>query len=142
MSKLQEHIKENNEQYEHFNKRMNQFADFLQSAMNPTVTLKNVEDEDKEMFMGEAIVVIHNDLKSVKKSLTALDKRTEILDDFLQIKNNWTELKMRTRKFLKPIFKFIVYCSVLFIMVYSIIQVAAGKWTAKEAWDFFVNFFL
>jgi tetrahydromethanopterin S-methyltransferase subunit G len=137
MSKLQDHIKDNDEQYAHFHKRIDEFADFLQSAMNPTVTLKN--GDDKEMFMGEAVVVIHNDLKAVKKTLNDLDKRTEILEDLAQIKNNWTELKKRVMKILRPIFRFIVYCSIGFIMIYLIYMVASGKLTTKDAFEYFMK---
>jgi hypothetical protein len=135
MSKLQDHIKENDEQYAHFHKRIDEFADFLQSAMNPTVRLRN--GEDKDVFMGEAVVTIHDDVKAIKKQISALNTRTEILEDFAQIKKSWLELKERIMKIFRPIFRFIVFCSVAFLMIYLIYMVASRKLTAKEAWEFF-----
>jgi hypothetical protein len=137
MSKLQDHIKENDEQYAHFNKRMDKFADFLQSAMNPTVTLKN--GDEKDVFMGEAVVMIHDDVKAIKKQISALDTRTEILEDFAQIKRSWLELKERMMKILRPIFRFIVYCCIGFIMVYLIVMVVSGKLTPKDAFEYFMK---
>lgn len=143
MSKLQNdyeaHKKEAQNQYEHFNTRMDQFANYLQSAMNPTVKLNN--GEEKEIFMSEAVVLIYDDVKFIKKNLAELDNRTEILKDVAQIKMSWLELKSKLKKYLKPLFKFIVWCSALFIFIYLGIMIASGKMTLKQMIEYIIKIF-
>ena len=127
------------DQYTHFNNRIDDFANYLQSAMNPTVKLKN--GEEQEVFLSEAVVMIHDDLKHVKRSLVEMDQRTEILKDLSQIKKNYVELKTKLKKYLKPVFKFIVFLSSLFIVIYLCVLIVAGKLTFKDALEFFIKLF-
>lgn len=141
MSKLKEefenHKTEDAEHYKHFSERLDHFANYLQSAMNPTVKLKN--GEEQEVFMSEAVVMIHDDMKYVKGKILELDGRTQILDDLNQIKNNWLQLKIRLKKVFRPIGKFIVLLCSMFIIIYLLLMVAAGKFTIKHAIEFFIK---
>lgn len=136
---LQEHIKDNNAQFKHFSKRLDQFAEFLQSVSNPTVILEN--GEDKEILQSDAIVLIYNDLKDVKKTLKELDSRTEILNDLAEIKNDWLKLKRRVMKIVKPIFKVLVYLASIIIVAYLIVQIVIGNLTIKDAIEFFIKIY-
>lgn len=144
MSKLKEdfeaHKAEAEEHYKHFSQRLDHFANYLQSAMNPTVKLKN--GEEQEVFMSEAVVMIYDDVKYVKGKLYDLDERTRILEDFNQIKNNWLALKTRLTKILKPVVKLIVVVSTVFILFYLIILIAVGKLSFKNAIEYFIKLFL
>lgn len=141
MSKLKEdfeaHKTESDEHYKHFSSRLDHFANYLQSAMNPTVKLRN--GEEQEIFMSEAVVIIYDDLKHVKKTLNDLDGRTEILKDFTAIKQNFLDLKYKLKKYLKPLSKFIVMLCVVFLMLYLLVMVAAGRLTAQDAYEFFMS---
>lgn len=143
MSKLKEdleaHKAEAEEHYKHFSQRLDHFANYLQSAMNPTVKLKN--GEEQEVFMSEAVVMIYDDVKYVKGKLYDLDERTRILEDFNQIKNNWLALKTRLTKILKPVVKLIVVVSTVFIIFYLIILIAVGKLSFKNAIEYFIKLF-
>lgn len=136
---LQEHIKDNNAQFKHFSRRLDEFANFLQSVSNPTVVLKN--GEEKEILQTDAVVIIYGDLKDVKKTLKELDTRTEILDDLAEIKNDWLKLKRRVMKIVKPIFKGIVFLASVIIVTYLIIQIVMGNLTIEDAVEFFIKIF-
>ena len=89
-----EDIKVINENLHHINYRLNDFADHLQSALNPTIKLMN--GEENEVLLTDAVSGLYYDVKTIKK-------HTEILRDLCEIKKYYTVLIAKMKKILKII---------------------------------------
>jgi len=129
-SKFEEHIEEEKLFRKELNKTFNSISDHLTTTLNPMVKVKN--GEEKEMLLGDAFGVLYEDNKLMKASVQKLDERTMILEDLLKMKEDWLSFKKRLKKFTKPIFKFLVWLSAVFIIGYFFYMWAAGKMTMTE----------
>lgn len=129
------------DQMNHFSERMDDFANHLQTAMNPMCEVEN--GKVKTMLQADAIGEVWNRTYKMEHKVDTLYERTAILEDLAEIKKSYLSLKQRLMKYIfKPIFKFLVFLSIGFLVIYYAYELISGKMTIIEVAKHFINLFI
>jgi hypothetical protein len=122
--------------FNHIGSRIDDFANHLQTAMNPIIDVSN--GDPKKMLQSDAIAELWLDRHEVHKKLDLLDDRTMVLADIQKTVDSYRDLKKRLKRLLLPIGRGIVDLACVGAIAYAGYQIfllIIGKITIIDIWN-------